>query len=384
MLLKEILLILNENHMKNLLLLILASVVSITAYTQAISIVCPADLTVSIYVLDKDYESYGDPIVNTQASYSLDKEITQYTNTCVERYTELRYTATTSNSSAWCIQRIDVPYLTLDDVNMPEDIELDGITVEEATPELAGHPEPYEYLSENLLTTYNDHVILPVPGGTGIAKIIRSWTVLSWCTGNILQDDQLIKITNYIPGTGSSLFDIPTCNGGSIGIIDLTVTTDDPNISIDFSSCTIGSDLTSYMNCIAANNPIADGYSYKLELTGPDDYLNGVSTLDIVLILKHILAVNVFGNDCQKMAADVNSDGNISAFDLVLLRRLILGIDSQFSDSSSWKFAGTEYIDVNGNSGTGLSFTSGAFPLQSLSVEAVKTGDVNNSADTGN
>lgn len=78
--------------------------------------------------------------------------------------------------------------------------------------------------------------------------------------------------------------------------------------------------------------------SYKITGTKDDDHLNGVSTLDLVLIQRHILALDTIDSAYNIIAADVNGDTRISAIDLVQLRRLILGLTSNFPNNESWRF----------------------------------------------
>lgn len=79
-----------------------------------------------------------------------------------------------------------------------------------------------------------------------------------------------------------------------------------------------------------------------IKLNVPDKYeqqpLNGVSTLDMVYILKQILGQEVFTTPAQLMAADVNNNGAITVADFVEIRKLILGITDKFSNSPSWRF----------------------------------------------
>ena len=67
-------------------------------------------------------------------------------------------------------------------------------------------------------------------------------------------------------------------------------------------------------------------------------YDNGVSTLDLVKIQKHILGKSLLESEMRKVAADVNNDGKVSALDLVDIRKLILGKTTEFDKVGSWKF----------------------------------------------
>ena len=74
------------------------------------------------------------------------------------------------------------------------------------------------------------------------------------------------------------------------------------------------------------NVPNGDNYELYILRTPTDDDLNGVSTLDIVLIQRHILGIEAFVDNNKLLAADVNNDDKITVFDTVILRKLILGI----------------------------------------------------------
>jgi len=77
--------------------------------------------------------------------------------------------------------------------------------------------------------------------------------------------------------------------------------------------------------------------------------LNGVSTFDLVLISKHILGINTFDSPYKYIAADVNQSGSITAFDLVQLRQLILNITTEFSNNDSWRFVDANYTFATTN-----------------------------------
>lgn len=77
---------------------------------------------------------------------------------------------------------------------------------------------------------------------------------------------------------------------------------------------------------------------YEISAARDDDDINGVSTLDLVLIQKHILGLTILDSPYKIIASDINNDGNISARDLVELRKLILGIYAELPSNSSWRF----------------------------------------------
>ena len=84
------------------------------------------------------------------------------------------------------------------------------------------------------------------------------------------------------------------------------------------------------------NNPINN--QYQIEGNKDDDHLNGVSSLDLVLIQRHILGIQQLDGPYKIIAGDVNADERISAIDIVELRKLILGLTEEFQNNDSWRF----------------------------------------------
>lgn len=109
------------------------------------------------------------------------------------------------------------------------------------------------------------------------------------------------------------------------------------------------------------NGSVTDTTSaYTLNLTGSGNYIvspyknndiykvNGVSTIDAVLIQSHILGKNILNSPYKLIAADVNGDGKVTAIDIVYIKRLILGIDTTFTNSATsqnrlWAFVDSNY-----------------------------------------
>lgn len=117
--------------------------------------------------------------------------------------------------------------------------------------------------------------------------------------------------------------------------------------------------------------------------------LQGVSTADLVATQQHILGLSHFTRPEQYLAADVNNSHHISVMDVVLLRRVILHIETGFPDGQSWQFIPLDYqfpdpndpwkeeipkvirisygTDLNGNL---------VYRQEGLDFRAVKLGDV--------
>ncbi|MBK8623759.1 MAG: T9SS type A sorting domain-containing protein [Saprospiraceae bacterium] len=115
-----------------------------------------------------------------------------------------------------------------------------------------------------------------------------------------------------------------------------------------------------------------------------DDATNGVSTLDLVLIQRHILGITPFQTPYELLAADINNSRSINSSDLVLLRKLILGLTSTFENNTSWRFipAGYQFIDPTFpyDFPNRVNIDSLFENKSDVNFTAVKVGDVNYSA----
>ncbi len=124
--------------------------------------------------------------------------------------------------------------------------------------------------------------------------------------------------------------------------------------------------------------------SFDISAEKNDDYLNGVTALDVVLIQRHLLGLSKFDNPYNIIAGDINGDGRLSSLDLVDLRRLILGVYDELPNNDSWRFVDaaqkfenpltpfpfTEVIAIDDYTGFALG----------QNFLAVKIGDVNGNA----
>jgi len=70
---------------------------------------------------------------------------------------------------------------------------------------------------------------------------------------------------------------------------------------------------------------------------------NGISTFDVLLLQKHILGLKNLDSPYKILAADINSSNSLTAFDMVLLRQMILSVIGAFPNTNSWKFIPADY-----------------------------------------
>ena len=88
-------------------------------------------------------------------------------------------------------------------------------------------------------------------------------------------------------------------------------------------------------------------YDYQLSPEKNDNYLNGVSTLDLIMIQRHILGIETLDSPYKLIAADVNNSQRIDGLDLVELRKLILGIYIELPQNDSWRFVNSSQTFID-------------------------------------
>lgn len=125
------------------------------------------------------------------------------------------------------------------------------------------------------------------------------------------------------------------------------------------------------------------GEEYTLVTERTDNPRNGVSTLDLVKIQKHLLGQETFSSPYQYIAADANNNQSVSAIDLIEIRKVILGLQDEFSNNTSWRFvhAGTPMAPGNPWPFDEQIETGQWDPANTSDMKfiGVKIGDINNS-----
>ena len=92
-----------------------------------------------------------------------------------------------------------------------------------------------------------------------------------------------------------------------------------------------------------------------------DDHPNGISTIDLIRVQRHILGQQDIDDPYQKIAADANKDGQINPIDLIQLRKVLIGKIDRLPDNTSWRF-----IDA------GFQFNSAIDPLTQVYPEHIE------------
>lgn len=116
--------------------------------------------------------------------------------------------------------------------------------------------------------------------------------------------------------------------------------------------------------------------------------LNGVTTVDLAIINRYILGLDTL-SPYQIIAADANQDGKVTSFDIVTLRKLLLGVTDTLPNNKSWRFLPRDYVFPDKTNPFPFPESIPILPetdppVNRFAFTGVKIGDVNYSADPGN
>jgi hypothetical protein len=129
---------------------------------------------------------------------------------------------------------------------------------------------------------------------------------------------------------------------------------------------------------------VDNGGAYEIAASKNNDVTtnNGVSTLDIILMQRHILGVQALSSPYKIIAADVNRSESVSTLDILYTRALILQTASSFPGGDLWTFVNSDYLFPDAQNPFPYEQTrsySSATELADQNFIGIKLGDVNNS-----
>ncbi|MBK8567217.1 MAG: T9SS type A sorting domain-containing protein [Saprospiraceae bacterium] len=157
------------------------------------------------------------------------------------------------------------------------------------------------------------------------------------------------------------------------------------NVSVNLSGQSFGSANTLADGGFTFTS-VPVGHDVSIVPTHDVNPLQGVSTYDLVLISQHILNMTMLDSPYKLIAADVNNSKTVTTFDLVELRKLILLMNNDFSNNTSWRFVERSYQFPDPSNPWLETFPEfiniNNLPNDVLNADfvAVKIGDVNNSS----
>ena len=129
-----------------------------------------------------------------------------------------------------------------------------------------------------------------------------------------------------------------------------------------------GRELMTDVNGNFTIDSVGSDANLALTFSRNDNHANGITGIDLVQIINHILGKVPFNNEIQVLAADADGSGSVSALDLVHILNVLIGNWTDFEESESWGFIPNDILVSELDS-------------SSIAVSAFKIGDVNGSAE---
>jgi len=193
---------------------------------------------------------------------------------------------------------------------------------------------------------------------------------ISTCEVSIVVKDSLNLCGPKVVISGS----IKVSNGKSL-----------PQVNVNLSSLSGIFNGQTNDNGLFTIQDVPPGGPYVLKPVSPNDFNNGVSTLDLVLLQRQILQGQTLKTPFQFLAADIDNSGNISVRDLLELRKLVINLTSKFEKNTSWRFIPSQFIFPDSLNPWKTAFPEDiSFPViskdTSTSFRAVKIGDLSGDA----
>ena len=220
----------------------------------------------------------------------------------------------------------------------------------------------------------------------GISTLI---TVKMWVTDEAGNQDYCTVQLNLQDGTGDACEDHIGSRVAIGGHISTPNHLPFPNVDVNLmdSEVSLMSNKSTASGDFMLQN-VETSREYDILPKNNGDINNGVSTMDLVLIQRHILTVTPFDTPYKIIAADVTNDEKVTAADLVALRKVILGLTNTFPNGQrSWRFLTKEnYFLVPSKPFPFLEryeYRPLAHDMFNQDYTAVKIGDVNNTVIPG-
>lgn len=201
----------------------------------------------------------------------------------------------------------------------------------------------------------------------GNGAVVAAWDIdeISLTASCAPFEGQLQTITGVVKtATGSSVQDVDIYLTENSGLNDARATTTNENGIYFFEHVPEGSEceIKAYKN------------------TG---FLNGVSTVDLIHIQKHLLGIKPFNSPYKFIAADANKSNSISIKDILDLRKLILGIYPELPNNTSWRFGTANEHLFDGypwHFKESIDIERLQYDVNNADFTAVKIGDLNDNA----
>lgn len=246
-------------------------------------------------------------------------------------------------------------------VDLNGDIELTASTVNMAF---------YSWSGPNGFTSTQQNPVITNATG-GMSGTYSVYAIVAGCQSDVATTD--VTVTG-VPATVEMSGSVYTSTGIPVSGVSIALSGDETD-----SFTTAASGLYDFT--------VNTGGSYVITPSKNNDIVtnNGITTLDIILMQRHILSVQSLGSPYSILAADVNRSEGITTMDIVLTRALILQTSTSFPGGDLWSFVNSDFEFADPAHPWPFESTrsySSASAAEDQDFIGIKLGDVNNSWNT--
>ncbi len=254
------------------------------------------------------------------------------------------------------------------------------------TPDASGFQFEHNVVNGNLRMTFANMDIDPVTVGDGLAIAQLTFNILLPGGGfdiGFADDSVMPKVivaNNCELASGFYNSDIPS---GDLSIKGKVLRPDGsplPDVAVKCQFSTFSLETTTNADGNYEFQNLVAGASYNITASSEQNPEEGVTIFDIAKGACHILGINMLQNKDEFLAFDVNSSGSNTTFDLVNMRKLILGQEVG-SSIAIWHFISN--YDLLPNDFTALGAYETQITIDDLSADmvdqnftAIKAGDI--------
>jgi Secretion system C-terminal sorting domain/Dockerin type I domain len=228
----------------------------------------------------------------------------------------------------------------------------------------------------------------PIATITGVADVASITRIaFPWNSTSFLPNGYIGIVTTAKDWTNLAEQSVPTYNisGRTIAPLQKTIKTSKIKIATASTKDSISSAANGTYNF---SNLVTDNYTIKPTKNNDITKANGVKSVDVILVQRHILNQNKLNSAYKIIAADVNGDKNINSVDVIRIKRLILGSDTTFTKGAGankidrlWEFVDSSYVFADTTNPfpfkDSINFTGLANNQTNQTFIGIKLGDVN-------
>ncbi len=175
-----------------------------------------------------------------------------------------------------------------------------------------------------------------------------------WVVGSGMRNDSFplaMNASNNVPRYAGAPLLLVESGGPANADIMGTIIRPDCGVPVAFVTVTLSGDTSLDVLTDAAGDyrfkDLATGGYYTITPSRDGDDRDGVNILDILAISRHILGIDPLPSAYRLIEADVNRSNSITTFDIVEIRKLILGIINEFPANTAWRFIPDYFVFPN-------------------------------------